>query len=115
METTIVEKDGEFVVQVRRTFKTMDEAQSFAANVHCSEKVDRRKMRPRAFDEFCEYMPDSTSTHKRAKCKICVKLCGHIVGVTESTFNIEWVVGEAHQGDTGSEKTTRPVATCEPR
>jgi hypothetical protein len=98
METTITEEDGVFTVQVRRAFKTMDEAQSFAASVHC-EKVDRRKLRPRAFDEFCEYTPESTSTHKRAKCKICVKLHGHVAGVTESTFTLEWVVGETHQGD----------------
>ena len=99
METRITEGDGEFVVEARRTFATMGEAQSFVSTFHAGAKVDRRKMRPRAFDKFCEYMPDSSTTHRRAKCNICLKLHGHIAGVTESTFTLEWMVSEAHQDE----------------
>ena len=51
METKITEGDGEFVVEARRTFATMGEAQSFVSTFHAGAKVDRRKMRPRAFDK----------------------------------------------------------------
>ena len=99
METKVTsEEDGSFVVQVRRTFRSMEEAQHYAATVQFGgEKVDKRKLRPRAFDEFCEYLPDSTRTLKRAQCKICVKLFGHMSGVTQSTFTLEWTVGQDHQ------------------
>lgn len=98
METKITNEDGAFVVHVRREFSTMEDAQRYAATVQFGgEKVDKRKMRPRAFDEFCEYLPDSTRTLKRAKCNICIKLHGHILGVTDSTFNLEWKVGDEHQ------------------
>ena len=100
METKITNENGAFVVHVRREFSTMEDAQRFVATVHFGgEKVDKRKMRPRAFDEFCEYLPDSTRTLKRAKCNICIKLHGHIAGVTEATFNLEWKVGDEHQAE----------------
>ena len=100
METKIIEgADGEFVVHAQKTFKTMGEAQSFISTFHGGEKVDRRKTRPRAFDEFCEYLPNSSSTYRRAKCNICVQLHGHIAGVTESTFHLEWTVSEAYQDE----------------
>ena len=100
MQTNITEEHGRFVVQVRREFTTMEEAQHFAASVQFGgEKVDRRKLRPRVFDEFCEYLPDSTLTHKRAKCKICFHLYGHIRGISESTFTLEWHLGADHQAE----------------
>ena len=99
METKITtEADGSVVVHVRREFRSMEDAQRYAATVQFGgDKVDKRKLRPRAFDEFCEYLPDSTCTLKRAQCNICVKLFGHISGVTESTFTLEWTVGQDHQ------------------
>jgi hypothetical protein len=100
METKITTEDGCFVVHVRREFTSMEEAQRYAATVQFGgEKVDKRKLRPRAFDEFCEYLPDSTSTLKRAQCNICVKLHGHVSGVNESTFTLEWTVGQDHQNE----------------
>ena len=88
------------VVRKNGTFKTAEDAQHYAASMQLGgAKVDRRKLRPRAFDEFCEYLPDSTRTRRRAVCKICAKLHGHIRGVTESTFTLEWVVSEEHQDE----------------
>ena len=97
METRVAQENGKFVVHSRREFDTVEDAQAFASTLF--GKVDRRKIRPRKFEEFCEYTSDSTATRKRAVCKICLKLYGHIIGVTESTIHLEWSVGEPHQAD----------------
>ena len=95
-------RNGKYVATVTsKEFETMEQAQTFTQE--CGQigrpKQDLRKIRYRAFEEFCEMLPEQTSTEKRAKCKICVKLYGHVKGLAESNIVVKWTVGKGHTSD----------------
>ena len=87
---------GKYVATVTsKEFDSMEQAQMFVQE--CGQigrpKQDLRKVRPRLFDDFCEMLPEHTSSsEKRAQCKICVKLYGHVKGLTDSHIILKWKV-----------------------